>query len=59
MERTVTVAAFDAVAVQNGIRVVLRRAAVQKILVKTDDNLQALVATKVESSRLLLGMLPK
>ena len=54
-----TVAAFDAVAVQNGIRVVLRRAAVQKILVKTDDNLQALVATKVESSRLLPGMLPK
>ena len=54
-----TVAGFDTVAVQDGIGVVLRRAAVQKILVKTDDNLQALVATKVESSRLLLGMLPK
>ena len=37
----------------------LRRAAVQKILVKTDDNLQALVAAKVEGSRLLLRMLTK
>lgn len=52
----VATAAFDKVSAQDGIRVVLRRGTVQKVSVKTDDNLQALVEAKVDGSQLLLRM---
>ncbi len=59
VEQAVAIAAFDNIVVQDGIRVVLRRGAVQKVLVKTDDNLLAMVEAKVDGSRLLLRMQPK
>lgn len=54
----VATSAFDKVSAQDGIHVVLRRGAVQKVVVKTDDNLQALVEARVDGSRLLLRMKP-
>ena len=54
----VATAAFDQVSAQDGIRVVLRRGSVQKVSVKTDDNLQALVEAKVDGPRPLLRMKP-
>ena len=59
VEQAVAVGAFDNVVAQDGIRVVLRRGAVQKVLVKTDDNLLPLVEAKVDAGRLLLRMQPK
>ena len=59
VEQAVATAAFDKVAAQDGIRVVLRRGSVQKVLVKADDNILPLVEAKVEGSRLLLRMRPK
>ncbi len=59
VEQPVATAAFEKVVVQDGIRVVLRRGAVQKVLVKTDDNLLPLVEAKVDGTRLLLRMQPK
>ena len=58
VERTMAVSAFDNVAVQDGIRVVLRRGATQKILVKADDNILPLVEANIDGSRLLLRIQP-
>ena len=59
VEQPVVAAAFDKVVAQDGIRVVLRRGASQKVLVKTDDNLLPLVEAKVDGASLLLRMQPK
>ena len=59
VEQTFATTAFDQVAAQDGIRVVLRRGAAQKISVKADDNILPLVEAKVDGSRLLLRMQPK
>ncbi len=59
IEQPIVAAAFDNVVAQDGIRVVLRRGTVQKVLVKTDDNLLPLVEAKVDGTRLLLRMQAK
>ena len=59
VEQTLAASAFDKVAAQDGIRVVLRRGAMQKVSVKADDNILPLVEAKVDGSRLLLRMQPK
>ncbi len=59
VEQAVATAAFDNIVVQDGIRVLLRRGVAQKVLVKTDDNLLAMVEAKVDGSRLILRMQPK
>lgn len=46
------VAAFDRVSVADGIQVVLRQAAAQKVTVKADDNLEPLIETQVEGATL-------
>lgn len=59
IEQPVNTASFDSVVAEDGIRVMLRRGAVQKVLVKTDDNLRPLVEAKVDGTRLLLRMQPR
>lgn len=52
------VATFDRVHVADGIEVVLRQAAVQKVTVKADDNLEPLIETQVEGSSLKVKIKP-
>lgn len=47
-----SVASFDRVNVSDGLQVVLRQAATQKVTVKADDNLEPLIETQVEGATL-------
>ena len=53
------VSAFDSVSVQDGIRVVFRHSAAQKLTIKADDNIVPLVEARVEGSTLKLKMRPR
>ena len=53
------VAAFDSVSVQDGIRVVLRQSAEQKLTIKADDNIEPLVEARVDGTTLKLKMRPR
>lgn len=52
-------AAFDGVPVQDGIRVVLRQSAEQKLTIKADDNIEPLVEVRVDGTTLKLRMRPR
>ena len=54
-----SVPAFDSVAAQDGIRVVFRPSAEQKLTVKADDNIEPMVEASVEGSTLKLKMRPR
>ncbi len=53
-----SVANFDRVNVADGIQVVLRQAAAQKVTVRADDNLEPLIDAKVEGSTLQVRIKP-
>jgi hypothetical protein len=53
-----TVPSFDQVVAKDGIRVILRQGAAQKITVKTDDNVEPFVETAVTGSTLTLRPKP-
>lgn len=46
--------AFDQVEARDGIRVVLREAATQKVTIKADDNIEPLIETTVENNTLMV-----
>ncbi len=54
-----TVSTFDRITVVDGIHVVLRRGAEQKLSIKTDDNIQPLIEARVEGMTLQLKMRPQ
>ncbi len=51
--------AFDRINVQDGIKVILRRGAEQKLTIKADDNIEPLIETLVEGSTLQVRTRPK
>lgn len=53
-----TVATFDRVKVEDGLQVVLRQGAAQKVTVRADDNIEPLIETQVDGATLLVRTKP-
>jgi hypothetical protein len=58
VEVTRAVPAFDQIIAKDGLRVVLRQSASQKVVVKADDNIEPLIETTVTGSTLTLRPKP-